>query len=318
MFHCGFTVKGNIEMELNSLLFNHPLIYIRNDEDELVFSDTRVSEISLWELLNHPPIIHHWSHEFTGSDIVNIEFLPIGDSDFYLSHSGSELIFTTPSLEYTLSELANRFPLPHAPTHSWSGTDSIDLDRLPVSGSDAHLSRSGSDLTFTDPVTGTKTLAELAKREIPINSMSFWSNIMPEATITSTPTDIVLPSVILDLPSGSDLIRADAIVKIRALENTNTTEINMINGDQFIQVGTNSNYIDGIKLIHGQWELDSEAREFGDVLFGNLDVSLIIESINTMVSFKISNATTTQDSMKLNDIMTGIKCYFRIQEGGGG
>jgi len=50
----------------------------------------------------------------------------------------------------------------HASQHEAGGADEIDLQGIQIGDNQAYLGRSGNDLTFTDPATGTKTLSELA------------------------------------------------------------------------------------------------------------------------------------------------------------
>ena len=164
MYHCGFTCVGDIDMELNRILFNSLSVFLRNRDGELLLSDEVVGEVTLGNLLHSYPVLHHWSHEYSGSDAINLQFLPIGTNDLYLSQSGSNLLFTDLAVgTKSLAELANNFPSAHHETHEFGGSDVIDLLNLPIGGNDAYLSRNPSnELIFTDPITGTKSLSELA------------------------------------------------------------------------------------------------------------------------------------------------------------
>jgi len=118
---------------------------------------------------------------------------------------------------------------------------------------------------------------------------------------------------ISDLPSGSEIIHSVLILKIRALENTNEANQNGISGEQYIQVSCGSGSgINAIKLNHQQWLLEPATREFGDVIFGDLDISSEVNGNGTYL-IKFKDATVMEDFLKLNDVLTGIKVYFKIR-----
>ena len=164
MKHCGFICLGDIDLLQNKLKFDSDSLFIRGEGGEVYLSDDVVGEVTLWDLLNSTPKLHHWSHEYSGSDAINLHRLPIGTNDLYLSKSGSDLYLTDLTVgSVSLDQLLNSIPS-HSPSHQTGGSDQVDLKDLPIGDSTAFLSRDiGDNLTFTDPVAGTFTLSELAQ-----------------------------------------------------------------------------------------------------------------------------------------------------------
>jgi len=119
-------------------------------------------------------------------------------------------------------------------------------------------------------------------------SMDFWSETVDEADVEIDATGETkdLPPVTVEkIPSGALVLRAVAMFKFRMIENTNTNP-NRLNGgtvpetSQVIQVreDTPGDWADAINFVDTQYAIEGETREGGDVCFGTIDISEIVNA----------------------------------------
>jgi len=161
-------------------------------------------------------------------------------------------------------------------------------------------------------------LIELCKKQLlPID---FWSLPQNEVQINSGGIDLSLPSVIIDgLPVGIVVVRAIAMLKFRMIENTSTNP-NNLDGDSMpgmSQVilftdGMSSNWNDAVYFTSGQFYLEKETREGGDVCIGSINIAGINKvNGNGTYEFYWLQAKATEDSLNLKDIQVGIRVWYR-------
>ena len=117
--------------------------------------------------------------------------------------------------------------------------------------------------------------------------------------------------VVSGLPAGISLVRVIAILKVRAIENTNAGGANAIQGAQNIQVRkSGGSWVPAINLDDDQWTVAASTRESGDVLVGDNDVKTTVDG-NGTYNFKFANALVDLASLRLNDVMIGLRFFFK-------
>lgn len=136
----------------------------------------------------------------------------------------------------------------------------------------------------------------------------FWSDMLPQVTITATAQDIALNLVVVaDLPAGIDIIRVVAIIKIRNIENTNAT-LNRIDASvetPAVQV----DLVDAINLINDQWEVAPTSVDAGDTIVGDIDISGTVTG-NATYAFQLDQIEADLANLLLRDVQTGLRIYF--------
>lgn len=197
------------------------------------------------------------------------------------------------------------------------------LDNLSA-GAVAQAGTALTNVTWTDARAG--YLDELAAANIPADvdelktskgrvlcSLDFWSASQEEVQLTNVAGDKALPSVtVADLPAGATVVRAIAMFKFRAVENTNAG-VNKLNGAQDIQVrvDTPGAYTDAINFVDDQFTLAASTREGGDVYFGNIDLAATITG-NDGYEFQWDEAVVDAANLQFNDVQIGIRIWFSI------
>lgn len=151
----------------------------------------------------------------------------------------------------------------------------------------------------------------------PIACTDFWSELTPEISLGPAPADISLPSVnVAGLPVGATYLRVVALIKFRAVENTNVAA-NSLQGLQEIQVAQGSlmNLINAIDLVDGLYALAAAVapvtvREGGDVIVGQNDLSSIFIG-NATYLFQWTQALVYQTNLNFDDIQTGLRVTWQ-------
>jgi len=150
-------------------------------------------------------------------------------------------------------------------------------------------------------------------------SMDFWSEPQEEGQINSAGVTMSLPSVTVDsLPDGAIVLRAIAMLKFRMVENTNAAA-NSLNGgtvpetSQVIQVrsDTPGDWDDAVAFTDGQFSLEGETREGGDVCIGSIDISGIVTG-NDIYEFQWLLGRADLDFISFNDIQVGIRVWYSV------
>lgn len=210
------------------------------------------------------------------------------------------------------------------------GTKAADItaikertDRLPDSPANNVLVQSiDTDVTAvkakTDNLPSDPADESLLEAEIEqnVSPMDFWSDGDDVIDLPVVAADIDLPNIVVSgLPSGVTLLRVVAILKVRAIENTSASGANAINGAQAIRVKKSTGTwgvddIAAIDLPDNLWTVAASTRESGDVLVGDNDLKNEVDGDGTY-NLRFENALVDYASLRLNDILVGLKFYFR-------
>jgi hypothetical protein len=147
--------------------------------------------------------------------------------------------------------------------------------------------------------------------------VDFWSEPVEEVQVNAAGITVPLPSVdIQRLPSGASIMRAIGMLKFRMVENTNAAA-NRLNGgsvagtSQVIQVrqGTLGNWFDAIDFVDGQFGLEGQTREGGDVCIGSMGVSGAVTG-NGILGLRWLLARANADFLNFNDVQAGIRIWY--------
>jgi hypothetical protein len=152
-------------------------------------------------------------------------------------------------------------------------------------------------------------------------SMDFWSETVDEADVEIDAAGETkdLPQVTVDkMPTGASVLRAMAMFKFRMIENTNTNP-NRLNGgtvpetSQVIQVreDTPGDWGDAINFVDSQYAVEGETREGGDVCFGTIDISDIVNG-NGVYEFQWLLARPLLNYMLFCDVQMGIRIWYSV------
>jgi len=142
-------------------------------------------------------------------------------------------------------------------------------------------------------------------------TVDFWSDVDDVVDLPAIAADTALPSVVVSgLPTGLTLDRVVAMLKTRAIENTNAGGPNAINGAQNIQVRKGAGaWVNAINLTDNQWLVAASTRESGDVLIGDNDLKATVDGDATY-GFQIDEALVDFANLRLNDVIVGLRFYF--------
>ena len=146
--------------------------------------------------------------------------------------------------------------------------------------------------------------------------MDFWSAPQEEVAVTSVAGDVSLPSVTIeDFPSSDVIVqRAIAIFKFRILENTSSAGVNALALIQYIQVRDDApgTWRNAITLPDNLYTIAASTREGGDVIIGNIDISVEIVDLNNTYEFQWNEAVCDRNNLQFNDCQTGLRIYYAI------
>ena len=148
--------------------------------------------------------------------------------------------------------------------------------------------------------------------------MDFWSAPDDVIDLPAVAIHVNLPDVVVDgLPVGIEPVMVIAILKVRAIENTNVGGSNAINGAQAIRVKKSTGIwgvdcLAAINLPDNLWAVAASAREMGDLLIGSNDVKSKVDGPGTY-NFRFENARVGLDYLRLNDVMIGLRFYTRAE-----
>jgi len=116
------------------------------------------------------------------------------------------------------------------------------------------------------------------------------------------------------LPPGVGIVRAVAMIKIRAIRDTSGID-NFLRQDAGIAVmitgGTwRVNDIPAINLVNGQWRVIGGVKESGDVMIGNNDIKGVVSGDGVYL-FSGHNIASLGNNLELYDVQIGLRVYFR-------
>ena len=144
-----------------------------------------------------------------------------------------------------------------------------------------------------------------------VSPMDFWSDVDDVIDLPAVAADTPLPSIVVSgLPVGVSIDRVVAVLKVRAIENTNAGGPNGIDGAQNIQVRKGAGaWVNAINLADNQWLVAASTREAGDVLIGDNDLKATVDGDATY-GFQFDEALVDLASLRLNDVIVGLRFYF--------
>ena len=153
-------------------------------------------------------------------------------------------------------------------------------------------------------------------------SMDFWSVPHERARINGAGATVSLPTVAVEgLPTGATVLRAIAMLKFRMVENTNAAANSLDGGtvpdtSQVIQVRNDSPgaWADAAPFANGQFELEGEIREGGDVCIGSINISGIVVG-NDGYEFQWLLGKAIADFLDFNDVQVGIRVWYAVPPG---
>jgi len=144
-------------------------------------------------------------------------------------------------------------------------------------------------------------------------TVDLWS-AFTSLTITAAATTRALPSItIADLPAGVTLARAAIFVKFRTLSEHLSADADLLN-DQQIQIrkAVDGTWLTGMTLLNGQLICPADAREFGDVLIGSVDVKAQIPANGAIAELQWANSRVSAGEIHLEDLQTGLRIWFSV------
>jgi len=156
---------------------------------------------------------------------------------------------------------------------------------------------------------------------VQLSCADFWSETFDEADVEIDAAGETkdLPVVTIEkIPSGASVLRAVAMFKFRMLGNTNAGA-NRLNGgtvpetSQVIQVhdDTPGDWGDAINFVNSQYGIEGETREGGDVCFGTIDISNIVNG-NGVYEFQWLLARPLLNYMLFCDVQMGIRAWYSV------
>lgn len=150
-----------------------------------------------------------------------------------------------------------------------------------------------------------------------ISQADFWSQADDVIDLPAVAADVTLPAVAVSgLPSGISLTRVVALLKMRAIENTNAGGANALNGAQAIRIKKSTGTwgvddIAAITLPDNLWTVAASTRESGDVLIGDIDLKAKVDG-NGTYNLRFENALVDLASLRLNDVMVGLRFFYEV------
>lgn len=182
-----------------------------------------------------------------------------------------------------------------------------------INAADVAAIKAKTDNLPADPADESLLEAEVRKGS---SRIIFWSYSDDLITLTTPAGDVDLPNVLVDgLPAGITILRVDAVIKIRALDNS-AAVVNAISGAQSIRIkkSTGTWGVDDIAAIDlptALWTLAATTREAGDVLVGDNDLSSVVDG-NAIYNLRFENALVTAATLKLNDVLVGLIISYKV------
>ena len=147
--------------------------------------------------------------------------------------------------------------------------------------------------------------------------MDFWSDVGEQVTVTgaqSTLTTGLNNVVVADLPAGATIVRAVAMMKFRMVENT-YAGVNKLDAAAALPMQlddvANTGMLTCIDFADDLFTLADSAREGGDVIIGDIDVSARVDG-NDTYDFQWLNAKADQNNINFNDVQMGIRIWYSV------
>ncbi len=150
-----------------------------------------------------------------------------------------------------------------------------------------------------------------------LNTMDFWSDVVEEVAVTGSQTNVAITGgnvVVAEVPSGATILRAIAIFKFRALEDTSASG-NALDAAsplpmQLDDVG-NTGMTDCIDFVDNAFGVAASTRESGDVILGDIDVAARVDG-NDTYDFQWYQAKATGGNLNFNDVQMGLRIWYSV------
>jgi hypothetical protein len=150
--------------------------------------------------------------------------------------------------------------------------------------------------------------------------VDFWSEPVEEVQFDSTVATVALPGLTVGgIPSTATILRAVVMFKFRMVENTDSSP-NSLNGStvpgisQVIQARKDTgDWLDAIGFVDGQFSLEGQTREGGDVCIGSIDISGVVDG-NGSYEFRWLLAKANADFLNFNDVQVGIRVWYSLEK----
>ena len=145
--------------------------------------------------------------------------------------------------------------------------------------------------------------------------LDFWSGPVEEVQLGAAAATIALPGVAMEGLPLATFRRAVAMLKFRIVENT-AAGANRLDGGtvegvgQVVQVrqADGSEWVDAIVFVDGQFGLEGQTREAGDVCIGSLDISDAIAG-NGSYELRWLLSKAAGDTLNFNDVQAGLRVW---------
>lgn len=137
--------------------------------------------------------------------------------------------------------------------------------------------------------------------------LTFWSALQALVTITATPTDQTLPSVVVPaLPSGYSEYRVEAVLSFRKVSDSSTSA-NKLSGDQNVQIQKGAGaFATCIALLDDMLAVAASSESSGDAFVGSTDIKATVDGDATY-GVKITNAVADGANLYLHDVQCGLR-----------
>lgn len=156
-------------------------------------------------------------------------------------------------------------------------------------------------------------------RQVPY--IDYWSDVTPSITVTNVAADLTFPDVVVaNLPAGAVITRVVAMLKCRAINNTNAAANNLAGAAKALRVKANAAAWPGVIAIdfaNLEWPVAAAAKEGGDAIVGDNNLSATVVG-NDTYNFA-SRQTVSLDAivaalanLVLQDVQVGLRVYFLL------
>ncbi len=161
------------------------------------------------------------------------------------------------------------------------------------------------------------TSSGFARESRRLSSIDFWSDVGEEVVVTGSQTTVTTGLnnvVVADLPSGMIVVRAIVMMKFRMVENT-YAGVNKLDAASALPMQVddsgNTGMLTCIDFADDLFTLESETREGGDVIIGDIDIAARVDG-NDTYDFQWLNAKADQNNLQFNDVQMGIRIWYSL------
>lgn len=141
--------------------------------------------------------------------------------------------------------------------------------------------------------------------------VEFWSEFDALLTLTTTATNITLPSVVVaSLPTGAVVERATAMLRFRMTSNTDCAD-NELNSPGSTPPVRVDGAVDAIILTDGMLFTPATDHAPGTLWVGSEDISAEVDG-NGTYTFSFDDAEAVANNLLMRDVQTGLRIEFAV------